>query len=73
MHNTQGAEAEECFLSIYSNNYFPALLKKIDYIEAVTFTYRKVLCPYVMMPLEFKKKIIFLDKDQTSFHDHVPS
>ena len=58
---------------IYSYNYFPVLLKKeVDYIEAVIVTYRKVLCPYVTMPLEFKKKI-FLDKAQTSFHDHVTS
>lgn len=42
---------------IYSYNYFPVLLKKeVDYIEAVIVTYRKVLCPYVTMPLEFKKK-----------------
>lgn len=72
MHNTQKAEAEEC-LSIYSYNYFPVLLKEVDYIEAVILTYRKVLCPYVMMPLELKNKNLFLDKDQTSFHDHVTS
>lgn len=56
MHNAQRAEAEECFLSIYSYNYFPVLLKEVDYTEAVILTYRKVLCPYVMMPLELKKK-----------------
>lgn len=58
---------------IYSYNYFPVLLKKeVDYIEAVIVTYRKVLCPSVTTPLELKKKI-FLDKAQTSFHDHVTS
>lgn len=54
MHNAQRAEAEECFLSIYSYNYFTCFAEEVDY--TVILTYRKVLCPYVMMPLELKKK-----------------